>query len=194
MESDFSFVEDTVDQFFSERSAVKLAFNEGGSVVNEQVGLHGAIGTAQALLLLDLPVPNTLTTGANAGLLLDVDAAVVVGNIAMAGELDFYSFMGQAGDLIYIEVMSDSLNRIINSIDTEVSVFDSLGMLVDYYGVDAVNDDEYETFDSIFLDLVLPSDGTYFIQVGASPFVASDTGNYELFIHEFATAAPVPEP
>lgn len=57
----------------------------------------------------------------------------------------------------------------------------------------AFNDDEFETFDSILIDLIIPSDGTYFVKVDRSPFAPGAIGTYELFINRFNGVA-VPEP
>jgi hypothetical protein len=185
--------------FFSERSAVKLAFNETGTVVAEQGSTHGSISAAQPLgTLPSLFVPNTLQPGAeNAGLDFNVEAIDITGSISTPGESDFYSFSGSANDLINLEVMSQALDRIVDPfdpLDPLVRVFDSGGDLVSYFGSPATNDDEFETFDSILIDLVLPADDTYFIEVLDSPLTPGlDTGDYELFFWTFE-ATPIPEP
>ncbi len=184
----------TSPAFFSERSAIKLTFNESGSVVSEQAGAHGSIGTAQAVTLDNMTVLNTILTGDNAGIGdFSVDAVAVTGALGAGGELDFYSFSGNAGDLMNFEVMSNALShRIGNVIDPQISIFHSNGTAVDYYGTAAFNDDEIETLDSVIIDLILPSDDTYFVQINA--FGAGDTGSYELFMTRFNGAAVIPEP
>jgi hypothetical protein len=180
--------------FFSERSATKLAFNEQGSPIAEQGTAHGSIGTAQALGLSPLSVPNPLLSGDLAGLVFEVDAVAVTGSIPTTGELDYYSFSGSAGEILNLELMSNALNRIVDPLDPKVTVLDPNGALVSYYGSDAENDDGFETFDSTLIDLLLPFDGTYFIEVGASPLANSlqtRTGDYELFAYSFAA---IPEP
>lgn len=181
------------DTFLSERSAVKLSFNEQGSVVAEQVAAHGTLPTAQALTLAALTVPNTLLSGDNLGKILSADAVVVTGGIAAGGETDIYSFSGSAGDLMNFEVISAVLDRIANSIDSEIRIRDSGGALVDYFGSTAFNDREFESNDSILIDLVLPSTDTYYVEVNADS--GTDTGNYELYAMRFsATTGPIPEP
>ncbi|NEP11132.1 MAG: PEP-CTERM sorting domain-containing protein [Symploca sp. SIO2C1] len=172
------------NKFFSERSAIKLAFNDHGTVVSESGG-NNSIATAQALTLASLDVPNPLLSGINFGREFIVDALTVTGSINAAGEGDFFSFTGNAGDLFNFEVISDVLDRIANPIDSQISIFDSRGNFVDYFGTNAFNDNEFETNDSIIIDLVLPADDTYFINVNAAS--ASDTGDYELFFYRFAT-------
>ena len=186
MESDSLFIENTVEQFFSERSAIRLAFNEVGTVIPEAGGDKGSIGSAQDIELVNLPfVPNTIEDGDRNGLGdFDVDALVVTGSLDTFGENDFYRIEGVAGAVLNLEVISEVISeRLGNTIDSQLSVLDESGNEVDYFGEPAFNDDEFESFDSILIDLVLPEDGTYFIQVQA--FGLMDTGNYELFITQF---------
>lgn len=186
MESDNFFIEADVDQYFGQRSALKLTFNEFG-VTQSELGDAGAtLGTAQALAAGLLNVPDLGAGGFLA------TAASVTGALDFAGDVDLYSFLGQADSILTVEVMSQALNRIGDSIDSYVRLLDANGALVSYYGTFAVNDDEYETFDSILLDVVLPSTGTYYLEVSASSFAPGDTGGYELFY--YADVAAVPEP
>jgi hypothetical protein len=174
------------DTFFGEREAVKLAFNEKGTVVSEQAGNHSSIATAQALTLSSLKVPNTLVSGKDVGKDFQVQALDVTGSLKGSGEADYYSFEGKAGQIFNFEVISSILapKRIIDSIDSQISIFDSNGNLVPYYTSTAFNDNELESSDSIIIDLKLPADGTYYIKVNAA--TPSDTGNYELFMYQFA--------
>ena len=173
--------------WLSERSAIKLAFNEEGTVTGEAGGFNDTIASAQSLVLGLLDAPNTILAGQNTGEVFDVDALAVTGTIS-AG--DVYSFEGEAGDLFNFEVISQAVGRLA-TFDTQISLFDENGDFVDYFGQDAFNDDEIETFDSVIIDLVLPNTGTYFIQVNG--FDGGDAGDYELFFSRFAIAA-VPEP
>ena len=195
METDDVFVEDTVDQFFSERSAIRLTFNEFGTVVDESAGDKSTLATAQDITLGSLVVPNTIEVGSRAGLGdFDVDALVVAGSLDTVGEFDLFQFDGGAGDLFNFEVISQAPNRFVgNNIDPQLTILDASGNPVDYFGVPAFNDDEFETFDSIIIDLILPSDGVYFAQINA--FDATDVGEYELYLHRFnGVVATVPEP
>ncbi len=178
--------------WLSERAAVKLAFNEMGTFIGETPGPKGSIGTAQPISLANMTVPNTIVSGDNAGLAdFSVDALSVTGTLSFSGESDFYSFTGNAGDLINIEVMSGSIAQQLGAtIDPQISVFDSLGNFVDYYGTNAFNDDELEGLDSQILDLFLPANDTYYLKVNA--FSAGDTGNYELFVNRFNGVIPAP--
>ena len=191
MESDSIFIEHTVNQFFSERSATKLTFNESGSVLAESVGSKDTLLTAQTISLGSLLVPNTLNSGDGAATGdFDVDAVAVTGSLGVGGEIDLYEFEGFAGDLFNFEVISEALDRLADTIDPQLTVLDSTGTPVEYFGSTAFNDDEFETFDSIIIDLVLPSDGTFYAQVNAYDSV--DIGDYELFMYRFNGSVPEP--
>lgn len=181
----------STDLFFSERSAVKLAFSEDGEVVNEENSSHGTISSAQELGdLPELSVPDTLEEGEFAGETLEFRAVAVIGKLSGPGQRDFYSFEGEAGDLVNLEVLSNILFgntpvRVLNPIDPQVTVYHSDGRIVDYYGDAATNDDEFETFDSSIIDLILPEDDTYSIEVRetANFGFGLDTGDYELYVY-----------
>ena len=185
METDSIFIEDRVPQFFSERSAIRLTFNEIGTVISEARGTKGTLATAQEIELVNMPVPNTLESGDNADPRdFDVDALAVVGSLSVNGQNDFYRIEANGGDLLNIEVISEAISeRIADTIDPQVTVLDADGNAIDYFGTPAFNDDEFETFDAILIDLELPSDGIYYIQINA--FSANDTGSYELFVNRF---------
>ena len=182
------------NQYFGARSAIKLAmFAFEGQVLSEQVGAHSTIGTAQAIALADLTVPNTELTGSLAGLQFDVEATSLLGQIATPGMSDFYSFTALAGDIINLEAMSavpgsQTPPRFVNTIDPVITVFDASGNAVALGSGVAVNDDELESMDSVIVDLIIPADGTYFVEVTTSSGL--ETGDYELFISNFKTITP----
>ena len=172
--------------WLSERSATKVAFAEQGTVLNETPGSKSTLASAQAITLPNISVPNTIVSGANAGLgdQFSVDAVSLLGSLSSSGEMDLYSFEAYQGDLLNIEVMSRVIDqRIGNVIDSQISILDDQGSLINYWGSDAFNDDELESLDSILLDLTIPADGKYYMQVNA--YSASDTGDYELFAYRF---------
>lgn len=173
------------DLFFGEREALKLAFNEAGVVVAEQVGDHNSIATAQAIALSRLGVPNTLRAGDNAGEGFQVDAIAVQGALSEEDETDFYAFAGAAGELYNFAAISGSLTRLTDPVDPQISIFDATGELVPYYSGTAFNDNEFESDEAIIIDLVLPETGTYF--VGIDAFALSDVGGYELLAYQFET-------
>lgn len=199
--------EAVTDTFFNERSAVKLSFANSGSVVNEDAGLRSTIATAQSLSLSSLIVPNTIpqfipgttTPTTNYGKTFDVRAVTALGSLSIAGQQDFYAFNATAGQLFNIEVMSQALTpggsfRYSDRIDSILTIYDGAGNIIPYYNGTAQNDDEFETTDSVLMDLTMPSTGTFYARVNA--FSNTDTGNYELFLYSFAANAVVsaPEP
>lgn len=174
--------------FLSERSAIKMEFAFDGTVISEAAGSKSTLATAQPIDLFNLTVPNTIVTGDNAGLGdFSVDAVSVLGNLSTSGQVDIYSFSASADDLFNVEVMSSAINqRISNTIDSQITLMDSSGDPISYWGntsTGAFNDDEFESLDSILIDVSIPSDGTYYLQV--NPWSASDRGGYELFVHRF---------
>ena len=223
--------------FLSERSAVKLAFNEHGTVVSEEEH-NNSISTAQAIEFIPLDVPNPLLSGDNAGKDFLVEALTVTGSLDTLGDEDFFSFEGKAGDTFEFEVLSTVLGsgalgskaitdpfgskenaspedvitkpfgsnnsssnilslsdseslQIADPIDPQISIFDSNGHLVPYFSDVASNNNEFESPDSILIDLELPEDDTYFIKV--NDFSNNDIGEYELFGYKFQAVVP-PEP
>jgi hypothetical protein len=170
--------------FFGEREDVRLSFNQTGSTVAEQAGAHGSTATAQAITLPTLTVPNTLLAGTqNFGKTFDVKAVSVTGSISASGEADFYSFTAPAG-LFEVQVIARTLpSPRTSGLDSQVSVFDSLGNFVNYFSTNATNDDEIEgTFDSQIIDLTLPTTGSYFMKVNG---FSTSTGGYELYAYSF---------
>lgn len=190
---------------FSERESVKLAHNQNPTVTNEQGGAHGSIATAQSINFANLAVANPLPVGAtNFGKSFVVSTFDVVGRIsATGGEQDWYSFTTtQVNTLMNIEVISLVLNGLNRGagpqqnpwagLDLTMTVTNNLGAAIPYYGAPAgaFNDDEFESFDPRLVDLLIPTPGTYFIQLRG--FQTTTTGSYELFGYQFATAVPEP--
>ena len=172
--------------FFGERESVKLAnAMSDQSAVNstEGVGVHDSIGTATAISFVTLAVPNTLQGGLNSEKEFFVDAASIIGSIQLnsgSSENDFYSFVGTAGELINISVSSQALRDNGSStdgyIDSIIRVYDSNGTLVAYYGGDAVNDDEFESSDSTIIDLLIPANDTYYVEIDTFNRLPGDIG------------------
>jgi Ca2+-binding RTX toxin-like protein len=165
--------------FFSERTAIVLAFSEQGVVLQEDAEATQSAGGQTLGELPGLMVPNTVQYGLNAAKDLSVAATAVVGRLDAVdpttgmAENDLYSFAGRAGDLISIDVMSSSLTRYAkDSIDAVVRVLDSTGSVLPYFDspFGAFNDDQFEPGDAAILDLTLPADGTYFIEVDSFHF------------------------
>ena len=171
--------------WFSERSSVKLAFAESGTTTLDIEG-NDSLETAQPIDLQILKTPNTIVSGANEqGSDFSVNAAVVEGSLNNTIDgLDVFQIEGRAGDIINMALLSTVPDRLApNSFDANLSVFDSNGQFVDYYGSTAFNESELKTSDCIIFDLELPSDGSYFIQVDSVDSFAE--GVYELFVYRF---------
>src|SRR5262249_6782986 len=113
---------------------------------------------------------------------------------------NYYTFYGQAGDLMHFQAMSAALARYQNhSIDTVLRVYDPNGNLV------ASDDDGFESSDSSTIDLLLKQTGQYTVEVSsfhASPdqtffldpnnenynpaaYYGAEIGDYELLIDRF---------
>ena len=194
MEADNLTFEDNNDQFFGERSAIKLAFNEQGTVIEESNAVKNNLATAEFFELAPIVVPNTIEMGGNVGVGdFDVDAVAIIGSLDVNGLDDFFRFSGEAGDFLNVELISTTLRSNPNDFDTTLRLLGADGSQVDYFGADAFNDQDPETSDSILLNLVLPSDGDFVLQVGS--FLGNETGDYELFVNRFnGVITAVPEP
>jgi hypothetical protein len=216
--------------FFGEREAIKLSYvmSDPASTRSTEsltpTDRHN--GLSQDLAWKTLAVPNTIGSGQNSNANLYAEILSVTGQIEIdpvtgRSEDDRYSFTGRSGDIVTVEVSSRALKRFTNLggsatltpdgyIDSRLSLLGSNGDLVGYYESVAFNDDEFESSDSILLDVVLPSDGSYTIVVdsftrGVQPsdpdpsilpelgrklyndiINDTDVGNYELFVYRFA--------
>jgi hypothetical protein len=193
--------------YFGEREAVRLAMAfyapqeaDGNLVVNETTTPHATIETAHSLNLAGLFVPNTLQPGAlHYGMNLHVAAVSAVGTMSDENEVDVYSFVGRAGDLINMEVISDAVLRPGGQnfpINAVIEVLDSAGNRIAYYnGADgASNDDQFESIDAQFIDLRLPADGVYYVRLTTGTLNENDEplsfppATYELFIYRFSAS------
>lgn len=171
--------------WFSERSSSKLTFAEFG-VTTPDTGNNDTLETAQSLPLQALLVPNTIVEGANAGYVdFSVSSAVVEGSLnGLADGQDIFQIEAKSGDLFNIQVLSNVPDRLAdNPIDPNLSVFDSNGQFVDYYGSNAFNESEIKSPDCNMIDLIMPADGTYFIEVDSLD--DNDAGDYELYVSRF---------
>ena len=174
--------DDLNDLFFGEREAIKLAFansDPSATTRNESTSSHDTQASAEQMVPVTLAVPNTLSRGLNQPKDFFVQLGAINGSIELGAngrsQSDWYSFTGRAGELINIDIFSNSLARYATGpdgtllsddfIDTIVRVYDASGYLVPYYNGVAVNDDMFEPTDSSLIDLLLPADGTYFIEV-----------------------------
>ena len=183
---------DLRDVFFGEREDVVLAFSfaapttpsNPATVTAAQPSLFVAQqqlptkpttqAIAQPLYLAPLSVPNTEDYGRDAGKTLEVQAVDVEGSIGLnAGlaEQDYYSFTGNAGDVINVNVMSQGITRYADLgtsgyIDPVVFLYqvNSDGTLTQI----AYNDDVFAASadgDASLVDVTLPSSGGFVIKV-----------------------------
>ena len=181
-----------VDQFFGERSAIKLAFNEQGTVIQESGARKDNIQTAQFFELEPIIVPNTIEQGINFGVGdFDVDAITITGSLSL-GVTDFFQFSAEAGDLFNFQLFSTTLRDNPDDFDTTLRLLNVDGSEVDYFGADAFNNNDLDSTDSFLVDVVLPEAGDYIVAVGS--LAGFGSGDYELFAHRFNGVVAVPEP
>ncbi len=188
------------ETFFGERDDIKLAYSQEGSPAVETSADHNELGNGQALAMTPLATPNTVEIGSAVDQSFDVTAADVIGHLGLnaQGQLenDFYTIQGQAGEVLNVNVYSAALSRsrFPNFIDGVLRVYYTdptthQQVLVPYYGSVAENDNGFQSFDPTIIDLVLPTTGTYTVEVsGNAPAddPAAGTGDYELFLYSFA--------
>jgi hypothetical protein len=174
---------------YGERDAVKLAFDDTGTVINEQpTAYQSPLGQALGALPA-LTVPNTLVPGdQDYGATFDVHAIDVVGALGTPAEHDLYSFTGHKGDIMNVALMSNNLNLNPHPFDTYLYLYDATGPGGTPGTLLAANDDEFESSDSALIDFELPADGTYYLS--AQSFHGASAGNYELFMYSFAVGSP----
>ena len=181
------------------------------------IGGVATVVSAQPVSLYDLSVPNPITTGFDAGKTFDVSAVDIDGYIGDGPAFtepdpenpgrtlsltqsvpDYYTFTGQAGQLMSFQAMSASLKLINDPVDTTLTIYDPNGKVVAY------NDDQFEPSDSSIFDLTLPLTGTYTVEVAAfhstdpsfdtpgtqnylpAAFYNAEHGAFELFMYTFS--------
>jgi hypothetical protein len=94
--------------------------------------------------------------------------ATVFGEIAIRSDVDFYSFIGTAGDTLIVDVDAEVLG---SRLDPEINLSDP------QTGAEFLYNDEYDDSDSRF-NIVLPYTGRFVIGIGA--FQSNSTGFYRL--------------
>ena len=98
------------------------------------------------------------------------------GTIAVSGDVDFYKFDGQAGDLVTVEVRAQVDGSPLNSV---LTLYNSDGQTVL-----AFNDDFADwwpvTFDSKLVRFPLPHDGTFYLKIEDSLRSGSENHFYTL--------------
>lgn len=195
--------------WLSERSAMKLTFNEVGTVDAETPAPKGAPGLAQDIPFTPLAVPNTTLPPDPFGIdpgdpspiteFAGFAGAIIGGTLDSMEPVDYYAFDGIAGTIVTIEAISNVIadfdpGRIPDPVDMKIELLtDTLAPLPypNTLGL-SINDDQFESEDAILFDMILPYSGTYFIEVAGSGKMGADGfGEYELYAYGFL---PVPEP
>lgn len=126
-------------------------------------------------------------------------AGVVVGRLEDKSsmetvDLDYYKIVGPAGAKVTVEVISEILSegdgRLTDPVDTHLELLDSSLFPLPYpaasvVGMAALNDDQFESTDSILFDVELPYSGEYYLEVrpAMKPMGADVIGDYELLVY-----------
>tara|TARA_R110002049_G_scaffold50370_3_gene143006 strand:+ start:3222 stop:21794 length:18573 start_codon:yes stop_codon:yes gene_type:complete len=161
------------DPYFGYREATKLAFAENGRTVAESTAAKIAdpmfshpVQPIGELTTVVVPDTINLTLDAPSFSAINIAGRIDQPAVGDTSESDFYSFVGVPGDLLTIEVLSETLrHRVDRVVDTVVRVYGPDGNKIEYHG-DSVyggfNDNAYETLDALLFDFRLPvrADGT----------------------------------
>lgn len=150
------------DRFHSERSAIKLAINERGRFVTDAQANSGQAS------LKKLKVINPILEGDNAGGRLDVRNVIVEGRIDLFDEVDTLTFDGKAGQVFNAEMISQVEAGTYFDWDTMVGTLELY--LENPNGTRtfvARNDAEFESFDAFMLDVTLPENGQYTLEMSS---------------------------
>ena len=188
----------STDLFIGPRSAVKLLHDTFVDLDVDSADANSPM-SPQALTLKTIPLPNNLPpSDAMFGFDLFADVVIVEeasiepDDMFPVPESDYYSITGDAGDLFFIEVISEVTGS-GDSVDSVVALLDpTLGLTpVPWFTGGAFNDDERESPDSLILDVTLPSSGTFVIEVFSSMKAGNELGDYEMLVYRMHG---VPEP
>lgn len=180
--------------FIGPRTSLKLNWMNLGTLTDEFTGNHNEIELAQILPFDVIELENNIPSGPAAGLPIYGIATHVEGSLGLyldAPEPDYYMISALAGQRWTIEINSESMDRIDDSVDTFLAFLFPDGTPVPYYGDLALNNDGLERTDSLILDVIIPFDGDYIIEVFGNPSGSDLFGDYELFAYTFST---IPEP
>ncbi|MEZ6192893.1 MAG: pre-peptidase C-terminal domain-containing protein [Phycisphaerales bacterium] len=190
--------------WLSERSAMKLAFNMGSPKMPETGSPHGSPGMAQEFPFAPIFVANTQQGPPDPYYPDPLDLTPVEGFPGFAGaiigatlsepfEADYYVFDAPAGMRITIEAISKVIYdfdpaRLPDPVDMKIELLNDTLSPIPYpnsAGV-SINDNQFESSDSLLLDVVIPTSGTYFIEVSGSGYPGADViGMYELYMMGF---------
>ncbi len=187
-------IEEAIDDpFLGAREAIALAYGEDGNPIIEPNSVyHESLATATPISLQPLVVPDTVLEGTDADQVFDVTAADVVAFLGVNAQqqtyTDYYSFTGQAGTLMNIQVLTSVLASPLGAFDSTLTLYYEVSP--GRFEAVAYNNNSFQTDDSWILDYTLPSTGTYYVAVGANAATASgQSGLYELFMYTFSEGA-----
>lgn len=160
------------DRFLSERSALKVSLAEKSRVYDETKLRVDPRTHARDLRLFRSLVPNTIEEGANAGgRFIAMDTAWVQGSITPVS-VDEYKFRGPRGGYINAEIASFTDTFVERPILSELQLFklerDGSRTLI------ATNNQTFEPYDPLLLDIRLPDTGEYILQVSTPDIVYFD--------------------
>jgi hypothetical protein len=158
----------SVDQFFSERSAIKLTAGQRLSPTPE------AEAQSSALEPVRLSVPNPVLEGVRAGPAeLVAQTLFVKGSLSSVGEVDELRLPGAAGEVWTIELVSTSDPSFTKPVVTDLRLLleqpNGTRQLI------AFNAQTFEGDDPLLLDVELPSDGSYVLQIDAPDITYIDS-------------------
>ena len=188
---------DLRDVFFGEREDVVLAFSFAAPATPSNPATVTAANpslfvgqqqtptkpisqtSAQPLYLAPISVPNTETYGRDAGKTFEAQAVDVQGSIGLVNglaEQDYYSFTGNTGDVMNVNVMSQGITRY-----ADLGTSGYIDPVVFLYQVNAdgtltqvaYNDDVFSASadgDASLVDVTLPCTGSYVIKVTSFSF------------------------
>jgi subtilisin-like proprotein convertase family protein len=147
---------------------------------NAAVSLAPSAVMSQAVEIEPNGTPATATPIGN-------NVKVKASNIYPNGDIDFYSFTANAGDRVYIGVITSFSAG--NSTDSQLTLLASDGATV----IENDNDNgSFAALSSSIAGAVIPASGTYYIKM--NDFTAGTTSErpYDLYL-QVQTAAPTPE-
>ena len=184
------------------RSAVKLLHEEFVDVDVDSDD-ENIIFSPQLLPLKTIPLPNPFPISDPLGRFDLFADMVIVEEASIAADPntgfpapDYYAIDADAGDVFWVEVLSDILDHRLDPFDSALAVLDpntGFSPVPWFPPSGALNNDERESTDSLILDLTIPADGIYVVEVFANPGGADKFGDYELLIYR-SFAVPIPPP
>ncbi|MER2600278.1 MAG: proprotein convertase P-domain-containing protein, partial [Caldilineales bacterium] len=159
-----------------------LGDTASGKTITEASSVDGLVSIAGMNMFSEVE-PNGTSATATA---LPGNNTVAVGNVYPNGDLDYFSFTGNAGDRVYAATMTSFSAS--SSTDSFLTLFASDGSTV----IESDNDDgSFGTTASTIAGATLPSAGTYYLQVRHNS-ATSQLRPYYLYLR-VQSGSPTPE-